>query len=476
MNQLVRILAATALSFASTAFATGAAISPAQLSSPQGTLTLEQRGISLAPRHAACPPIAAQDWPLWTLVLQTPSTPSAAGTRRVLSAAGQQARQEATADCIRLVYDKLTDGEQTWQIRLALEIRKSGDGFQISGELRNDADGWIVRELKCPILGGITADPAVHPLLWPNGLGQRFSAASPGSERSFSYPSGTGTMQWCAFAGAARGLYLGCHDAAQGGKTFSVRSAPPGKQFGFSITHQPFCARGQRWELPATVLLPYAGSWHVAARHYRAWFDSVKPPRPVADWARNSSGWMLCILKQQNGDVMWDYAALEQLCDIADRRGLDVLGLFGWTHGGHDRFYPDTYPDPLMGGSDALRRGLEQVRRRGKRAILYVSGQDIDTATDYYRYQGNDVLLLSERSEAQTMSIRKFNSSTPVVFAKACNGAEPWFDRMLACAVQAQRLGADGVIYDTLGVTGPASCFAESPALDAFDRLHFRPL
>ena len=144
------ILTATALSLARTPFAFGAAISPAQLSRPQGTLTPDQRGISIAPRHAACPTIVAQGGPLWTLVLQIPSKPSAEGTQRKLSAAGQRPLQEADADCSRLVYEKLTDGEQTWQIRLTLEIRKSGDGFQINGELRNDAEGWIVRDLKCP--------------------------------------------------------------------------------------------------------------------------------------------------------------------------------------------------------------------------------------------------------------------------------------------------------------------------------------
>lgn len=443
-----------------TALLTATQGSAAEISAPHGTLVLDQRGMSLTPRDAASPAITAQDVPLWTLVLQTPSTPSATGERRLLTATAQKPRWEKTPDCLRLIYEDLTDGQQIWKIQLVLEFRLCGGGFQISGEVRNGAEGWTVREWKAPILGNIMADPAKHPLLWPNGLGQRFTNATAATERSFTYPSGTGTMPWCAFAGAAGGLYVGCHDPEQAGKTFAIRSLSPGGPFHLSITHQPFCASGQRWQLPPTVLLPYAGSWHAAARCYRSWFDSVRSVAVPPAWARSSSGWILAILKQQNGDVMWDYAALEQLCDIADRRGLDVLGLFGWTHGGHDRFYPDTYPDPLMGGGDALRRGLEQVRRRGKRAILYVSGQDMDTATDYYRYQGNDVLLQSERSEAVTMSIRKFNSSTPVVFAKACNGTEAWFDRMLASAVQAHRLGADGVIYDTLGVTGPMPCFA----------------
>lgn len=436
-----------------------AAVAPAQLTTPQARLTLDTRGLSLAPADKSSPAVIAVGGPLWTMVVQTPSTPSSPGPQTTLSSANQTPRQETSADSIKLIYDELRNGTRTWRISLTLELRRDGDGFVIRGEIANSAPGWIVREFKGPILGGIQAPPTEFPLLWPEGLGQRYATSS-GVERTFSYPSGRGTMQWCSFAGAQGGLYLGSQDTTHGAKGFIVRGGAPGKPFEFSINHQVFCNADQRWTLPPLVVRAYRGDWHAAARHYRAWFDSVVTRRAAPAWAQASSGWMLCILKQQNGDVMWDYANIDRLCDLADQRGLDVLGLFGWAHGGHDRFYPDYIPDPLMGGPGALRSALARARARGKRTILYANGQLCDANTDFYRYTGNEAIVLRENAEAVTSSIRKFNSSAPVVFVLGCNGAQAWEDRMLALAVQAQKLGADGILYDQLGVAGPTLCFA----------------
>ena len=85
-----------------------------------------------------------------------------------------------------------------------------------------------------------------------------------------------------------------------------------------------------------------------------------------------ASGWLLCILKQQNGEIMWDYPALTKLCDAADARGLDILGLFGWAHGGHDHLYPDYHPCQEMGGEEALKKALEEIRRRGTPYFVFL--------------------------------------------------------------------------------------------------------
>ena len=436
------------------AVATDAAMPAASLDSARGTLTLDERGLSLSPRDPACPAIVAQGTPLWTLVLQTSSRQVA------LSSVGQKLRQETTADSVRLVYENLTDGTNIWKVGLTLDFRGKQDAFEISGELRNDNDGAMIRELTCLAISGIAASPATHPLLWPNGLGQRFGAGSKPGERTFPYPSRTGTMQWCSFAGERGGLYVGCHDATHGAKTFASRFDPKTEQSTLVIRHQPFCASGGRWTLPPTVLLPYTGTWHTAARFYRAWFDSAASLRPQVDWVRDASGWLLCILKQQNGSVMWDYPSLEQLCDVADQRGLDILGLFGWAQGGHDHLYPDYIPDPQMGGPEALRRALKEVRRRGKRSILYANGQLIDTNTEFYRTQGKDLAVLRKNGVLAGENWQKFKSFPAVKCALACQAAPGWHQRMLELARQAQELGADGILFDQLGVTGPMACWA----------------
>jgi len=414
--------------------------------------------LSLAPHDAACPAIVADGAPWWTLALQAFGKPGA--PKVVLSSTGQKSRPETTVDGLRLVYDNLTDGTNTWKVGLTLDFRRKRDAFEISGELRNDHDGVRVSDFACVALSGIAAPPESHPLLWPNGLGQRLGAGGKPGERSCPYPSRTGTMQWCAFAGERGGLYIGCHDATHGAKTFASRFDSKTQRATLAIRHQPFCANGERWTVPTTVLFPYTGTWHTAARFYRAWFDSVTRLRPQLDWVRDASGWLLCILKQQNGSVMWDYPSLETLADVADQRGLDILGLFGWAHGGHDHLYPDYIPDPQMGGPEALRRALKEVRRRGKHSIIYANGQLMDIATEYYQTQGKDQAVLREDGTPVRQDWQKFRSFPPVKCALACQAAAGWHKRMLELARQARELGADGILFDQLGVTGPMACWA----------------
>ncbi len=433
----------------------------ARLTNGQTTLVVSAAGVALESSNAEFPAIKGAAGLLWSLTLQTPSLPSAPGTRRTVRSSEQQLRITEDAGGISVVADALTEGGQRWDVRVTLQFSREGTGFRLTGEIDNRAEGWIVRDLRCPTLSGIEARPQSHPLLWPNGLGQRFTDGVEFGERTFNYPSGRATMPWLAFAGAKGGLYVGVHDPLQGAREFSARFERTTNAYQLAITHPVFCEPGRRWPLPPAILLPYQGSWHVAAKHYRTWFDSNRPVAAAPRWARDSAGWLLAILKQQNGDVMWDYSALDQLCDVADQRGLDILGLFGWAHGGHDRFYPDYIPDPLMGGRDTLKRALSRAKQRGKRVILYANGQLIDSATHFYRYEGNDAIVLREDSEAVTSSIRKFNSSTPVTFVQGCSAAPVWERRMLDLAVQAHELGADGIIYDQLGVIGPALCFAK---------------
>lgn len=427
-----------------------------QVEAPLARLTVDDQGLSLVPGGAGCPAIAATGAPLWRLVLRT-----SAG-EITLSSAGQKLEQKEIADGVRFVSEAVSDGNSTWKIRVALDIRRKQDGFELGGELRNECDGVIVAGFDLTALAGIEAAPEAYRLLWPNGLGQRLVPGGKAGERTFAYPGRTGTMQWCAFAGAQGGLYVGCHDASHGAKTFASRFDAQTQKSTLEIRHQPFCASGTHWSFPPAIILPYRGTWHHAARYYRSWFDSVQALQPPPDWVREASGWLLCILKQQNGSVMWDYPALGELAGVAEQRGLDVLGLFGWAEGGHDHLYPDYHPSPGMGGADALRGALKEVRQRGKRSILYANGQLMDIATDYYRTQGKDQAVLREDGSPVRQDWQKFRSFPPVKCALACQAASGWQQRMLELACQAQELGADGILFDQLGVTGPMTCWAKN--------------
>lgn len=441
----------------------------------KGTLLVATNGLSLTPSVAACPASAATGEPFWALSLEPDAWPATEGQQLVLTDQGQSVRREALADGVRLEYDTLTDGRRTFRIALTLEVRAKGDGFEVTGSVANQAKGWLVAGLTGPVLNGIAADLATHPALLADGFGKRvnrvpeagkkpepWAAAGKAFEIASHYPSARGTMQWLALAGREGGLYVGSHDPEHRSKQLCLRYDPESRRFGMAVRHGFFCRAGERVALPPVVIQPYAGTWHAAARIYRTWVDSAVKLRDVPDWAKGASGWLLCILKQQNGEIMWDYPSLARLCDVADARGLDILGLFGWAQGGHDHLYPDYNPCPDMGGREALKAALSEVRRRGKRSIIYANGQLQERhATAFWKETGKDIAILRRDGETYQQTYHKYANIPVYRFDLGCLYAPAWYDRMLALALQANELGADGILYDQLAMMAPMACYGE---------------
>lgn len=467
------------------------------LKGPGGEMTLGADGLSLTPSFPECPAVCAKGGTLWTVLLQKEGLPSVRDAdptteelRRQreptarqfiaddavgLTDRGQTVTRETLPDGIRLRYAELRDGQRVWQVSLTLEFRRKGPGFEVTGSLTNREKGWIVCGFDGPALDGIRLDLSSCPALLADAFGRRINRVPTGAEKKIPepwhldgkvyeasawYPSQNGSMPWCALAGARGGLYLGCHDVLHGSKILCLRYDPANKQFGLLVRHQFFCSVGTSWSLPTTVVQPYEGSWHAAARIYRAWADAAVPLREPPGWVRDMSGWLMCIMKQQNGEVLWDYASIEKMCDVADRRGLDMLGLFGWAHGGHDTLYPDYFPEPAMGGREGLMRALALARRRGKRVILYANGQLEERNTDFWNEQGRALAVIQKDGTTMQERWRKFKDASPHGFDLACLGTQGWADRMLALALQANALGADGILYDQLGVRAPMACYA----------------
>jgi len=440
---------------------------PVELKTSQASLLVNAQGrVALKPNDAACPAPAPFRTPLWLITLSEGTNAFRPGPKLTTSESAEP-QVSPVADGVRLFYDEIRHGERRFDIQLDLTIKISGDEFRFGGKIINNSKDRIVTEWKYPIFLGIEAQRsserrATPALLWPEGLGRRFpTRESFGSHKAFDYPSGRGTMQWLAFTHGATGLYFGCHDEKCSAKTFAA-ACNSGTGYDVSLRHRPYCVPGQQWEGPPTVLLPYAGPWYVAAKHYRQWTESWLDPLPKPQWTQESTGWLLAILKQQNGDLMWDYGSLDRLADLAEKRGLDTLGLFGWAHGGHDRYYPDYIPDPKMGGPETLKKSIASVQKRGQRVILYANGQLIDSSTEFYRLQGVETMVADPRQRPIIQMYNKFKATSTPIFVTACTAAPAWRRRMLSLAEQAQSLGADGILFDQLGVVGPRQCFTES--------------
>ena len=446
---------------------------PIELKTSQARLSVDTEGrVALTPNNPACPTPAPFRTTLWTITLAEGTNPFQ--TRSPITT--RESRQTQVAPIqngARILCDGIRAGEKTFDIQLDLTITVVDDEFRFDGTLINNTQDQVITDWKYPVFLGIEAERdtpqhATPTLLWPDSLGRRFpTQQSFGSYRASTFPSIHGTMQWFAFTHNDTGLYFGCHDEKCRTKTFAVaKCSSGGIGYDMSLKHHAFCLPGQRWQGPPTVLMPFTGPWYAAAKHYRNWVESWLDPLPKPEWVKDSSGWLLAILKQQNGDLMWKYDALEGIADLAQQRGLDTLGLFGWAHGGHDRYYPDYIPDPKMGGPEVLKASIKKVRQRGLHVILYANGQLLDSATEFYRLQGVETMAADLRGKPAIQMYNKFKATTSPIFVTACTAAPLWQQRMMELAEQAHALGANGILFDQLGVLGPKMCFNSSHGHD----------
>lgn len=450
------------------------------LQTTMGKLTYSNDGLQLE-TNGKCPSSVVTGDAIWAIVLQNLTD----NTKEVVVSNKNNVPQIATmANGFRLAYPSLVQDGKKWDVQLELDFSVQEEAFQVSGTIRNQVGDWVVMKFIGPVVNGITANLSSFPLLMPSGLGQKFvkepSTENPidkvtmkgalawkynkkvsSYEITAEYPCRFATMQWCAMAGENGGLYFASHDKEFRSKQFRVRYQPENKTFGLAFQHDMTCFAGQSWTIPPQIIMPYSGTWHKGADFYRNWYNTATPLQDVPVWAQNSSGWMLTILKQQNDEIMWNYNDLAELNRLSVERGLDIIGLFGWAHGGHDRFYPDYHPDPAMGGRDALVKALADIRKTGKRSIIYANGQLIDQhGTNYWDKIGKSITVLKKDGTLDYEKWHKYTDAPARYHGLACLGTDEWYQRMLSLAMQANELGADGILYDQLAVRPPKICYS----------------
>ena len=379
----------------------------------------------------------------------------------------------------RLMYGPLTCGGRTLDMKVVVNVCDTPSGKAYSGVVENNDKRVRVTMFNGPRLDTVALDPAKAHIYIPAGFGRRLNyfptdqkKLEPWEKKSNEimyletspYPSRHLSMPWIAIDTGSGTWYAAVHDAQERFKRIGVRWYNRAKKTDVRFRHLVSIRAGDKWELPETVFEKVDGDWHAAAKRYRAWFDSAhKAVRSAApDWTRDLTGWLLVIMKQQNEELMWPYTDIPKLCDVAERNGLNSIGLFGWTVGGHDHLYPDYDADPKMGGAEALKAGIAEAHRRGIRVCIYANGQLQQIgATKFWGEHGEKIAIRKRDGSPYIQTYHKYKDIPVYQFALGCLHAAPWHDRMLALARQARSFGADAILYDQLGVTTPFECWGK---------------
>lgn len=415
----------------------------------------------------------------WSLVIEQDSAPF---KREVLTCRESEI-PERTQDGkdVVLTYDNFCGSDIDVTFRFS--PYDDGRGVEIVSNVTNRAKGKYVKGIIGPIYEDESMDLTTWSLITPWGPGRKFSGRpdlkdaegkpmkkvgewtlkSDGTyEILAKYPSANQSMQWNEFTGPEGGLYVASHDPEYRFKHFITRFNPGTGKVSYGIEHMMTCFSGESVTTPGTIIWPHKGDWHTAADRYSEFYHANMTFVEKPSWVDESTAWMLTIMKQQNNELMWPYASIgREMTDVAKARGYNMLGLFGWTVGGHDKYYPEYDPDPVMGGEQGLRDGIAEAHERGMKVILYVNGQLIDTeGTKFWGELGEDMVVRNADGSDYHQMWQKYKDFPARHHGMVCQSDPRWKDIMLDLAMQMHSYGADGIIYDQLGTTNITYCYA----------------
>ena len=275
------------------------------------------------------------------------------------------------------------------------------------------------------------------------------------------FPSRLATMQWATLNDGEEGFYLASEDPFAGAKDIQIEYDSTVKRIKMGFYFPMFIPEGLSYDVPKVVMRKYAGTWHTAAKAYRAWWDTCRKVVHIPDAVRKDfTGFMMVILKNQNDQILYPYTEFESLGDVALAHGFRHVEFHGWGVGGHDKLYPEYDPDPAMGGRDALVKGIKALQARGLHVTVYSNGQlQQHGGTKWYEEKGYRCPIMKRDGTTMSEYWVKFKDHPGTTFDVVCPVSSEWRDQMLKICRDAQALGFQGFFYDQIGQQWPSLCF-----------------
>ncbi|MBQ6472068.1 MAG: carbohydrate-binding protein [Victivallales bacterium] len=337
----------------------------------------------------------------------------------------------------------------------------------ISSDLRveNNNPDFLVEQVVFPSLRLANAgegDALFYPyqcgVVIPNPSRNSFKYGQKGY-----YPSQSMTMQFAAYYGQGRGVYLGWEDNHGTAKEFNAYGKRGGVNIDWSQAARHTLQEsggGNSYNSPGRFAMRlYDGKWFEACRLHRM-------AMAEADWAvgtlprRDTPSWFLDAPVAIEATAISREASMERLAEIALlRKYFDVplyCTLYAWDDpkkGGWPQFSPrDFIPEYIA----SLRKSGCEVEPYSDALLWQV--HDAPDGKGDFRY----------RDFGEKYAVRLADGSVPLEryragdFAKMCPAVVGWRQELLSLFDRMDRMGGSAIYHDQVATTRPQLCFSAS--------------
>lgn len=285
------------------------------------------------------------------------------------------------------------------------------------------------------------------------------------------YPSTQASMAWFGVQSGSVFYYIGQHDPEARICVPAVGCQPRGNSpfLRMTISSFPALRKGETERLAPHVLAAWRSDWRKGAETYQSFIKSAfYRPKDPPEWVKRMAGWQRIILKHQYGEILYRYHDLPELYRKGKPAGLNTLLVFGWWKGRFDNGYPHYEPDEKLGGADALKQAIEEIKADGGRVILYTNGCLIDLTSPFYKSGGSQAAMIDIdgneyrrhfQFSGQAMILRQFGYKT---FALGCMATKEWADRLLEQGRVMMQFSPDSIFFDQIAGFPTLLCFNDS--------------
>lgn len=243
-----------------------------------------------------------------------------------------------------------------------------------------------------------------------------------------------------------------------------ARTAGPDAAVTLDAIHFP-AATGDRIELPAMSLMPYAGDWTGSLVPYRR--NQAPTRRSRADWLAEPRLWLQVQLMSTEGEPRYDFDDLVDIIEECASTGIGAIQIVGWNEGGQDGLVPWHRPAAKLGGAAGLQRALDRARELDVATVLYVKYVWVEKPgpnwNELERFVSRDPhgQPYAQPGPVYHSSRKRYGISTPW-YVPLCFGVRELRDRIADEVAEMASWGADGILADESLYHGRALlCFAD---------------